>query len=154
MARFPCALGVLCFSPCLTGCASFGPPDVDVTHVRITERTEDGELLLITLHARNPNDQLLPLRDITYRLEADGRRVFTGRRSAEATVGRNAVQTISLPAAIPIDQAVSPGSPFSVSGQITYLSPGPLAEVLFDVGLLRPTVGFRGSGIVEAADTP
>lgn len=154
MARTRCVIGVLCIAPCIAGCASFSPPDVGVTQVRITERTEDGELLLITLEARNPNDQLLPLRDITYRLEADGRRVFAGRRSAEATVGRAGVQTISLPAAIPIGQAVQQGSRFTVSGQITYLSPGPLAEVLFDVGLLRPTVGFRGTGVIEAPETP
>jgi hypothetical protein len=77
--------------------------------------------------------------------------VFSGLRSAQATVSRYGTQTFTLPAAIPVSSgAAGTGTePYVLHGTLKYLVAGALAETLFDIHVLRPSTDFRGAGVVD-----
>jgi hypothetical protein len=137
----------------LGGCASYRAPEFSVTEARAGARSNDGVEMFFTLDARNDNDVALPLRDVKYRVELDGRTVFSGTRSAEATLRRLGTQKITLPAVVRLDENAPEGArtggatlPYRISGTVTYVTPGQIAEILFDTGVRVPTVGFEGEG--------
>lgn len=139
----------------LGGCASYRAPEFSVTEARAGARSNDGVEMFFTLDARNDNDAALPLRDVEYRVELDGRTVFSGTRSAEATLRRLGTQQITLPAVVRLDENAPMGArtggatlPYRISGTVTYVTPGQIAEILFDTGVRVPTVGFGGEGQV------
>jgi hypothetical protein len=141
-----CLLTLLCL---LAGCST-QPPRISVQSAALTERTDAGMVVNLTMLADNPNSDALPLRDVTYTVWLADKPVFAGVRSAQATVARYGTQTFALLAAFPLDAAPAGGTqPFRVSGTLRYLVPGALAETLFDVHVLRPSTEFRGSGIVD-----
>jgi hypothetical protein len=105
-----------------------------------------------TLDAYNDNEIPLPLRDVTYSVTLDGREVFRGTRSAEATLRRKGVQQLRLPAVIAIEPGDSPPTgmqEFRLSGTLTYVTPGKIAELLFDTGVRVPSVGFATEGQID-----
>ncbi len=140
----------------LGGCHT--PPQLEVAAEQARAHTEDGYALEFVLFATNPNPFELPLLTIDYELWLDGERVFEGRRWGEATLRREGTQTLRLPAAVP----VAPGAPggaegaapgrvatYRLRGQMRYLTPGALAQSLFDARLSRPSVGFDARGEVD-----
>lgn len=137
------------------GCSSYVPPMLAVTSVAITEKTDAGIVLEFTLNAENVNSVALPLREMRYRVSLDGREVFRGYRSPEATLRRYGVQQLKLPAVI----ALGPGQPppsgevkYSLDGTLTYLIPGELAEILFENDVRRPTVTFSEKGTFDLSE--
>jgi len=134
------------------GCTGASAPRLEHAAASVTERTAEGVALSFSIDAYNDNDIALPLRDVVYTVSLDGREVFRGTRSAEATLRRKGVQQLKLPAVI----ALAPGevSPsgmqeFELRGTLTYVTPGKLAEVLFDSGVRVPSVGFATEGQVD-----
>ncbi len=135
----------------LPAACAYRPPTLTVADARISEQTEAGYVITFDIDAANDNAIELPLARIDYVVFLDGQRVFTGTRSAEASLRRRGVQRLTLPAAVPAD-AMPPGEcEYELRGRLTYLIPGRLAEVLFDAGVLRPRVGFSAEGQL---DTP
>ncbi|MBC7835391.1 MAG: LEA type 2 family protein [Phycisphaerales bacterium] len=142
------ALGALA----LGGCSGYSSPRFSVASAEVVERTETGVVVLLTIDATNENDVPLPLREIEYEMDVGGRRVFSGVRSPEATLRSNGVQQFTIPAAI----AIEPGrglptgvGEFRLSGSVTYLTPGALAETLFDAGVRQPEASFSDTGTVD-----
>lgn len=137
----------------LGGCSLTPAPKLDVVAVQPAARSADGLGLVFTLAAENPGEEPLPLRTVEYRLELDGRTVFEGTRSPEATIRRQGTQTITLPAVVRIadhPELQSGGAvPYRLSGILRYTAPGQIAEVLFDAGVSVPSVEFSDSGMVE-----
>jgi hypothetical protein len=136
----------------LAGGCSYQPPKLQVVDAAVTSRTSEGFVVSFTLDASNANEEALPLREVRYTLELDGKQVFSGNRSAEATLRRLGTQRLSLPAAVPIqpDQPAPTGVvPYTLRGSLTYVTPGALAEVLFDTGVRQPKVTFRQQGTVD-----
>jgi hypothetical protein len=116
----------------------------------VTERTDDGIVVTFTMLADNPNSVPLPLRDASYSVTLNGKPVFSGIRSAQATVRRFGTQTFTLPAAVPMAKDAAGGmQPYVLHGSVKYLVAGALAETLFDIHVRRPSTDFRGSGIVD-----
>ncbi len=107
------------------GCATHAPTFV-VTSADLTERTADGMVITFTILADNPNSDALPLRDATYSVSLRGKKVFSGVRSAQVTIGRYGTQTFTLPAAIPLSGGEGPGDtePYVLHGSIKYLVAG------------------------------
>lgn len=129
------------------GCWSTPSPDISVLGVTATDRTPDGTLLTIELEARSTAEDQLPLKEVRYRLMIDGREVFAGTRSPEATLRRFGIQRLRLPAVVPAGvDGLSDHGQFEVEGTLTYIEPGTIAEVLFDFGVRMPKVSFDGSG--------
>lgn len=135
------------------GCDSYKAPALSVASAEATERTPDGAAMLFTLDARNDNDVPLPLRTVEYRVSLDGREVFAGTRSAEATLRRLGVQQVRLPAVVPLtpaNQGLAAGpARYTLSGRMYYQTPGQFAEVLFDVGVRTPNVTFSFDGPID-----
>jgi hypothetical protein len=141
----------------LGGCQSYKAPDLSVASVTPGERTPDGASMVFTLDARNDNDVALPLRTVEYRLSLDGREVFNGTRSAEATLRRLGVQQVRLPVAVAAAGGAGPASgpsKYQLTGRMYYVTPGQLAEVLFDAGVRTPNVPFSFEGTVDLSQAP
>lgn len=139
----------------LVGCSA-EPPALRIADARVVERTGDTVVLAFTIEGDNPNEIELPLRFAEYSLEIDGKRVFEGERSPEATLRRLGNQAFILPAPVPMSSlAGSAGqAPYRISGTLGYIAPGQIAEVLFDLGVSKPTVGFAFAGTVDLAAEP
>jgi len=109
--------------------------------------------MLFTLDARNENEDGLPLRTVEYRLDLNGREVFSGTRSAESTLRRLGTQQLKLPAVVsitPETQAFVTGQThYRLTGSLYYVTPGRLAETLFDSGVHTPSVGFTFEGDID-----
>lgn len=130
----------------LGACSSTFDPRVRLVGVEMREKTAEGVVLAITLEADNETDQALPLRELTYSVYLDGERVFTGERSAEATIRRFGTQRVILPAAFAPKVPLKGTMRCRVEGDLTYLVPGALAEALFDADVVRPSVAFSVEG--------
>ncbi len=153
-ARTAVVLLVLLLLACIGGgCESYSAPILSMTRAEPTERTVDGCAMLFTLDARNNNEDPLPLRTVEYRLNLNGREVFVGTRSAEATLRRLGSQQFKLPAVValtPETQSLAAGSAhYLLTGSMYYVTPGRLAETLFDSGVHTPSVGFTFEGEID-----
>lgn len=129
----------------LGACSSTPAPRCRDATIGVIESSERGVVANITLRVDNIGEEPLPVRDVSYELWQDDRRVFKGVRSAQRTLRRYGTQEIVLPAAwvpseeMPVPQA---GSKYRVTGRMTYIEPGALSEVLFDAKLIRPSATF------------
>jgi hypothetical protein len=138
----------------LAGCS--GPaPTFRVLDIEVSDESPQATVVTVTLEGENRGEEALPLRDVRYTLSLDGRPVFSGVRSAEATLPAGGVERVRLPVAITAEQAGGPLTgtqrPYSLSGSVQYLSSGSIAEVLFDSGLRQPTASFSESGSLDFA---
>ncbi len=140
----PCAL--------LGACSSYKAPELSVAEVRLKDETPSGYVLEFDLDTRNDNSEPLPLREVRYSLTLDGRPVFTGVRSAQATLRRFGTQRISLPAAVALEPGESPPDGvigYALVGELSYVTPGQIARILFDTRVRRPRVSFRKQGELD-----
>lgn len=142
---------LLALASALGACTDYSSPKLGVESARATERTPDGAAVVFVLSAENENDVALPLRTVEYALALDGQNVFSGTRSAEATLRRKGVQQIVLPATVRTDggASVSGVSRYRLSGRVYYVTPGQLAEVLFDAGVRTPSAEFAFDGEID-----
>src|SRR5690349_10130405 len=102
----------------LAGCST-QPPRISVQSAALTERTDAGMVVNFTMLADNPNGAALPLRDASYTVWLADKPVFSGVRSAQATVARYGTQTFTLPAAFPLATAPSAGNQsFRLAGKL------------------------------------
>ncbi|MFN7021188.1 MAG: LEA type 2 family protein [Phycisphaerales bacterium] len=147
----PSALLLLALSVC--GCSSVSDPKLSVARATVGERSEEGLALAFTIDGVNENDTGLPLRTVKYTVELADREVFTGTRSPEATLRRLGTQQFVLPATVRLadhpDLALRGLVPYRISGEVTYTSPGQIAELLFDAGVRVPKAAFSGTGEVD-----
>jgi hypothetical protein len=132
-------------------CSGTKSPGVDVTGVQLGDVTDEGFVLHFDLRMENPNIEPLELDEVHYRVSIDGREVYRGRRSAEATLSAGGDKILRLPAVVTPVQGGDATPPvgeveYAISGTLWYLTPGELAEILFDSGVRRPSVGFRQAG--------
>jgi hypothetical protein len=158
-ATLPVFILLLCGIP-LTACSTYNSPKLSIAEAKVTERTDQGLVVQFTLNGENANEVALPLRLAHYSVYLDGKRVFTGDRSPEATLRRFGTQQLQLPAAIPLATAAAAQgggggvSHFRIEGELGYVTPGEIAQILFDAGVRRPTVGFSAQGTVDLNAVP
>jgi LEA14-like dessication related protein len=153
-ARTPLLTTLLTSSLLLTACSSYSAPKLSLAEAKVTERTDQGLVLQFTLNGENSNEVPLPLRQARYSVYLDGKKVFTGYRSPEATLRRFGVQPLQLPAAFSLAQAPQGLSHFRIEGELSYVTPGEIAQILFDASVRRPTVGFSAQGTVDLNAPP
>ncbi len=153
----PCICRILILTLAATallgGCSLYSDPSINVTGIALTQRTDEAIALDVSLEMSNSNNVPLELLDFHYAFSVDGRRVFQGRRSAEATLGASGDHTVIIPVVVRYDQVDWQQFPpdqfdYSLSGHVQYITPGELAELLLDLGVRRPRAGFRNSGKV------
>lgn len=140
------------------GCSSIKDPSFAVVGVAEGERTDEALVLNFTVQAENPNAEPIPLRDTDYALTLEGIEVFRGRRDAQATLRRYGSYTFTLPAVVPADRfdllafdagRAADGIRYDLMGTVQYITPGALAEVLFDTGVRRPKAVLSERGTIE-----
>lgn len=134
----------------LAGCSA--APRLKVTDIQVTDRTEAGIVLKVSVEAENRNEVEVPLREIRYSVKVAGGQTFTGIRSAEASLRRLGTQSISFPAVIPLTAGTPAPSGLvnvEVSGTVAYLAPGNLSKALYDMGISRPRQSFAGAAAVN-----
>lgn len=150
IARTATAVSIA-FAALIAGCSSYEKPTLAVSSARISQESTEGYVIDFTLDASNPNEFEVPLERVRYTLRLGNDRVFTGTRSAEATVRRLGTQQITLPAAIDLSKFDMPTGdvPYELSGSVVYVTPGEIAELLFDAGVRRPKAGFRHRGVLD-----
>ena len=90
-----------------------------------------------------------------YALRLNGQRVFSGTRSAEATVRRLGTQQFTLPAAIDLAEFDMPEGDvqYELSGSVVYVTPGEIAQLLFDAGVRKPRSSFQQTGVLDFGNT-
>jgi hypothetical protein len=156
-ARAGLMIGVICGATG-AGCSTYDDPTLSVAAAQVTERSPEGIVISFTVDASNPNPDALPLRGATYSLEIEGRTVFSATRSAEATLRRLGTQRIVLPAAIPASTMAGLANSglvtYRLSGTLQYITPGALAELLFDTGVRQPDVSFSQTGQLDLGAAP
>ncbi len=136
------ALGA-CAALAASGCG-YQSPTIEVKSASVVESTDRHTLVNFSIEATNPNAIALPLRRLDYTVAVGGA-PFAGVRSPEATLPPGGTRTITFPAVLPAGAAA--GS-YTLTGTLLYTTPGQIAEILFDTGVSRPTVGFAGRGLI------
>jgi len=139
----------------LVGCS--GPKAPSFDPVGVTAMTErDGELeLILTINATNDNPDPLPLRRASYTLSLDGSVVYSGVRSPETTLSRYETHSFDLPALVPLSFATRTDPvPYRLTGTVSYVTPGKLAEVLFESNIKQPEASINVAGTIDFTGAP
>jgi LEA14-like dessication related protein len=151
------ATTLACTVLALAGCENRQPPQITLGEASVTQVTSEAVAFDVPVDMINPNLKELELQEFRYTVSVDGRQVFQGRRSAEASLPAEGGKRVRIPGVVRFDQMNWPvppqGSPpeqasYRVSGTLTYIVPGALAEILFDTGVRRPRAGFSGEGVL------
>ncbi len=143
-------MGLLIILLAPSGCAA--PPVFALREVRVVEATPQALGLDFVLELNNPNRDPLSLYEFGYSLTVEGRPIYQGRRSAEATLGAGAGRRLSLPAVIVRDRLppeTSGPRRYTLSGKLLYRGQSDLERLLFDIGLRRPKARFSERGLIN-----
>jgi hypothetical protein len=136
-----------------SGCSSYKAPVVTVASARVTDRSDEATRLDVDLAVDNPNRDELLLEEFTYTVSVDGRTAYHGRRSADLTLGAGREQWTTLPAIVTAKHLAGGTGEnpvrWSISGELLYVAPGEIAELLLDTGVRRPKVRFQHRGTVD-----
>lgn len=148
-----CALAGCGTSWSRTARAVYTPTDrpvASVTSARVTQSTDHGARVEVTLAIQNPNGFVLDLERMHYQLSVGGdeERAIVFRGSAPVALPAEDRQTLILAAAFP-GRSAQPGSAYSVSGSFTYQPPGGLRAFASESGLPLPSLRFSHRGTLE-----
>ena len=152
MTRAALLLTLVLVAPALAGCVGGRRPTFTLERVVRAERADEASQVTFVIEGANPTGNAYPLREVDYTVRIDGRTVFRGRRIAQATLPPNDTQTFTLPAPIPfaeVGRLAGRTVPYEITGTIAYLPPGPIAEILYDLGIQRRRVPFGDGGLLE-----
>ena len=133
----------------LAGCKQTPVATVSIANVGVSTVTDEAAVLVFRLDAGAMGDEPLSLKEVKYTLSIDGHVVFSGTRYAEATTTAELSQTIDLPAPIPASEVQWPlhgVRRYRIHGSVAFLRPGPIGEMLYDLGVKRRRVRFSESG--------
>jgi len=142
------ALGAAVFC---VGCVT--PPDISITAVNVVEVGQEASEVSIMMSLENASEVPIKLDMWDYRF-AIGGHSYSGQWSAGLTIPPKQTVTTSIPAVLPTAAAVSATSSWRVGGSVTFLAPSRLAEVLFELGLNRPSASFNGAGTTVGSGGP
>lgn len=137
------------------GCSRYRPPSIQLVSVRLIEQTEEAAAFHFDMILENPNDEPIELREFRYTLNLDNANVFVGRRAAGTTLHPETGNQISLPVVVRYDtmgwsnRTLPPAVEYQLSGELLYVTPGELAEILLDTGVRKPKVRFSRAGRLD-----
>lgn len=149
---FRIVIGIVCLSAVLTGCsANLHQVKARVDSVAVSEQTDEGVRVLVTITAENPNDVALPIVRAKYEVELPGSGVekFEFTDLPKATVPANGTQTITLPAAFALNGGDASSRAYKVDGHLTYEPPGEVRKLLTEYGVPLPSAGFESEGALR-----
>ena len=136
-----------------TGCAtawqSVDRPEIQVEKVELTQRTDEGLRMEVTVRLSNPNQIALPLVYASYGVELDGLGRFELGDTTNRTLPARGSQIVVLPAAFAITQPLPAATPYRVWGHVQYEPPGQFRRVLTESGIPLPGASFALDGRLE-----
>ncbi|XP_020208563.1 uncharacterized protein LOC109793510 [Cajanus cajan] len=100
----------------IEGAIGFGKPTADVTGVRIPKINLEKAELVVDVLIKNPNPVPIPLIDINYLIESDGRKLVSGLIPDSGTIHAHGEETVKIPLTLIYDdikktyQDIQPGS--------------------------------------------
>ena len=135
------------------GCSSFKAPGIAVLDASLVESTAEACRFDVHIEIMNPNDESMELREFSYSFTVRGERTYSGRWSLGRTLAPGHRSKITLPAVVAIDPSATTDAAWTIRGNVLYVSPGALAEMLLDSEVREPRARFRGQGTVQLAGT-
>jgi len=135
----------------LGGCAP--TPTLQVMDATMIEASAEAVVVAVRVRATNIGDDGLPLRIASYTLSIGGKSA-TVTRSPEATLRARGEQEFIVPAALLLSASERAGmasAPFTITGSVSYVPPGRIADVFFEWGVYRPSAPINGGGTVNLA---
>jgi hypothetical protein len=128
----------------IAGCST--PPGIRVTGVDVVEVGADSSEVAVRLEIQNTTGEPIRLDTWDYTLDVRGQRAYSGVWVAAITVPPESRILTAIPATVPNAQLQSADAPWNASGWIRYLEPTRFSQMLYDLGLNRPSTTFGGSG--------
>ncbi len=138
------------------GCSSLRPPQAAITRITLTTAGEEALGLRCQLEVSNPNRESVELRHVLYSVSIDGTPVYKGKRAMRLILIPEDTRTLELPVVVRYDHmqwgsaGVVPAEVrYELSGELHYIMPGEIAEILLDTGVRKPHVNFSRRGKVS-----
>ncbi len=134
---------------CSTAWQSVDRPEVQVEQVQVTDRTDEGVRVEVTVRLSNPNEIALPLVYASYGVELDGLGRFELGDATNRSLPAKGSQIVVLPAAFAVSEPLPDAQPYRVWGHVQYEPPGQLRKVLTETGIPLPGSSFASEGRME-----
>jgi LEA14-like dessication related protein len=135
------------------GCQGAGlflkQPTATVESVELTKQSEEGGQLTATVKVTNPNDTVLPVPRVSYRVDVEGASPYRFTTVPGVALPGRGTQTFELTAAFERDANPLAGREYRVNGQLSYRPPGEVEAVLFGSGWPLPQAPFQQRGTLK-----
>jgi hypothetical protein len=135
---------------CLVACDSV--PHATPTAARPTGGTANAHRFVIDVDLTNAGEDDLPIDVYEYDFTVEGVGTFHGQWAAMCVIPSNSTISVELPAVLQAHSDYHERS-WTITGDVRYQAPGILGQILFDIGVQRPSVGFAGSGTLLPAQS-
>ncbi len=126
------------------GCST--PPGIRVTGVDVVESGESTLELAVRLELQNPTGYPIRIDTWDYNFQLSGQQVYSGVWVASITIPPESRVLTAIPAVVPRSSVTGPAADWNVAGWIRYLEPTRFSQMMYDIGLNRPTTTFGGTG--------
>ncbi len=127
-------------------CACTTPPAISVLAVDVVEVGNTANEVAIRLQLTNPTKVAIRIDTWNYTVRVREDQVYSGQWVAAITIPPESRLLTAIPAVVPIQNQPGPESPWSIDGSLRYLETSRFSQLLYDLGLNRPSASFTASG--------
>ena len=127
-------------------CACTTPPAISVLAVDVVEVGSTANEVAIRLQLTNPTKVAIRIDTWNYTVRVREDQVYSGQWVAAITIPPESRLLTAIPAVVPIQNQPGPESPWSIDGSLRYLETSRFSQLLYDLGLNRPSAPFTASG--------
>lgn len=136
----------------IEGAIGFGKPTADVTGIHIPSINLDKADLVVDILIKNPNPVPIPLIDINYVVESDGRKLVSGLIPDSGTIHAHGEETIKIPLTLIYDDIKSTYSDIKPGSIIPYKVK---VDLIVDVPVIgRITIPLEKTGEIPIPYKP
>ncbi len=114
--------------------------------VDVVEVGSDTNQVAIRLQLSNPTKVAIRIDTWNYSLRVRNQEVYSGEWVSAITIPPESRLLTAIPAVVPFQSKPGPDSPWSVDGSLLYLEPTRFSQLLYDLGLNRPSTPLKASG--------
>lgn len=139
-------LRILALAAATLTAACSTPPAIRVTGVDVVEVGASTCELAVRMEIQNPTGAPIRLDTWDYTLSVRGQQVYEGQWVAAITIPPESRVLTAIPAVVPSTMNPGPDAGWRVGGWIRYLEPARFSQMLYDIGLNRPSTTFGGDG--------
>ncbi len=122
------------------------PPGVSISAVDVVEVGSGTSEVAIRFQLTNSTAVPIRIDTWEYTLRVRGQQVYSGEWVAAITIPPESRLLTAIPAVVPAASRPGPDSPWGVSGSVHYLETSRFSQLLFDLGLNRPSTSFSSTG--------